>query len=64
MADFQRDGSCNRCGKSYLLRGSSANPGNETQVDVSLPCSCGGTITAMVPGSANRDRLRVETAGG
>jgi hypothetical protein len=63
VADFQRDGRCEKCGHGYVLRGSSANPGNETQVDVSLPCACGGTITAMVPGSANRDRLRVESAG-
>jgi hypothetical protein len=60
MADFERECVCSRCGLEYVVSGTAANPGNETQVDVGFPCSCGGTAYAMIPGSVNRDLVRIE----
>ena len=60
MPDFERICVCSRCGREYLVSGTAANPGNETQVDVGFPCACGGTASAMIPGSVNRDLVRFE----
>jgi len=60
MTLFERAGVCDRCGREYVLKGSSANPGNETQLNVSFACECGGTLKAMLPGSANREKVSIE----
>ncbi len=60
MSDFERIGECDRCGGLFVVTGTSANPGNETQLNVAFTCECGGTLKAMLPGSANRDLVRIE----
>jgi hypothetical protein len=60
MSDFERVGECDRCGREFRVTGTSANPGNETQLNVAFTCECGGTLKAMLPGSANRDLVRIE----
>jgi hypothetical protein len=60
MSTFERIGQCDHCGRQYVVRGTSANPGNETQLNVAFTCECGGTLKAMLPGSANRDQVRIE----
>jgi len=63
MSDFSRTCACESCGREYVVSGTSANPGNETQVAVDFDCSCGGRIPAFVPGSANREGVRVLPRG-
>jgi len=46
---------CDRCGREYVVSGTAANPGNETQVIADFACDCGGRVEAMIPGSVNRD---------
>jgi DNA-directed RNA polymerase subunit RPC12/RpoP len=58
MADFERTGWCDRCGREYVVTGSSANPSNETQSNSTFRCECGGRVSAMLPGSANPERVR------
>ena len=60
MSDFERVGECDTCGREFVVTGSSANPGNETQLNVALTCECGGTLSIMLPGSTNRDLVRIE----
>lgn len=59
MIDFERTCVCDRCGREFMVSGTSANPTNETQVDVPFPCPCGGSASALIPGSANRERVRI-----
>lgn len=59
MIDFERPCVCASCGREYVVSGTSANPTNETQVDVDFPCSCGGSASALIPGSANPERVRM-----
>jgi hypothetical protein len=59
MADFTRACACGSCGREYVVSGTSANPANETQVAMDFNCLCGGVIPAYVPGSANRDGVRI-----
>jgi hypothetical protein len=63
MSAFERVGECERCGREFVLTGTSANPGNETQLNVAFTCECGGTLKAMLPGSANRELVRIEPKG-
>jgi hypothetical protein len=60
MTAFERLGACDRCGKEFVLTGNAANPGNETQANVSFTCECGGNLRALLPGSANRELVRIE----
>jgi hypothetical protein len=60
MSAFERIGECDRCGREFVLTGTSANPGNETQSKVAFTCECGGTMKAMLPGSANRELVKIE----
>jgi hypothetical protein len=60
MADFVRECECPYCGRKYVVTGVAANPGNETQFAMEFPCACGSRAVAHVPGSVNRERLRVE----
>jgi hypothetical protein len=60
MAAFERAGVCDLCGREYVVTGTAANPGNETQSNVSFTCECGGTLKTMLPGSANRELVRIE----
>jgi hypothetical protein len=60
MSDFSRPCACESCGTKYVVSGTSANPSNETQVAMDFHCRCGGVIPAFVPGSANRDAVRLE----
>jgi hypothetical protein len=60
MADFTRECECALCGRRYVITGVSANPGNETQFAMEFPCACGSLAVAHLPGSVNRERLRVE----
>ena len=60
MTTFERMGACQRCGREYVLHGNSLNPANETQLNVEFRCECGGTLEALIPGSANRDLVRIE----
>ena len=60
MTVFERVGLCDLCGREFVVKGTSANPGNETQLNVAFTCECGGTLKTMLPGSANRDLVRIE----
>jgi len=60
MTAFERLGACDQCGREFVLTGNAANPGNETQTNVSFTCECGGTLRALLPGSANRELVRIE----
>jgi len=60
MTVFERVGVCDLCGREFVVKGTSANPGNETQLNVAFTCECGGTLKTMLPGSANRDLVRIE----
>jgi hypothetical protein len=43
-----------------VLHGNAVNPANETQLNVEFRCECGGTLEALIPGSANRDLVKIE----
>lgn len=58
MPGFERSCTCDRCGREYVVSGTAANPGNETQVLTDFACDCGGRVEAMLPGSVNRDAVR------
>jgi hypothetical protein len=60
MTSFSRPCTCESCGREYLVSGTSANPTNETQVAVDFTCACGGVVPAFLPGSVNRDLVRIE----
>ncbi len=57
MKPFERDGRCASCGREYKITGVALNPGAETEGPTRLRCTCGGQITAFVPGSVNVERL-------
>jgi hypothetical protein len=59
MGDFERDARCERCGRGFIVAGRSINPTNETQRPAEFACDCGATVTAMLPGSANEELLRI-----
>jgi hypothetical protein len=59
MTSFERTGTCDTCSAEYVVSGTAANPGNETQVLTGFACACGGRVEAMLPGSVNRDRVQL-----
>jgi hypothetical protein len=59
MPSFERECVCADCGRFYVVSGESLNPGNETQEPALFSCACGGPMTVFVPGSANRERLKL-----
>jgi hypothetical protein len=59
VAQFERTGTCRECGREYLVKGTAANPGAETEAPSLLPCACGGSLSTFLPGSTNRDRLEL-----
>jgi hypothetical protein len=61
MPGFERPCACDRCGREYVVSGTAANPGNETQVMTDFKCDCGGRVEAMIPGSVNRDGVRLRS---
>ena len=63
MSSFERTTSCSRCGRQFVIIGTAANPGNETQMNVAFTCACGGALSTMLPGSANPDQVRIEPKG-
>jgi len=63
MTEFSRTCRCEACGRDYVVKGTAANPGNETQVAVEFACACGRNVSTFLPGSVNRDLVRVEPAG-
>jgi hypothetical protein len=60
MGEFARPCACARCGLEYTVHGTSANPTNETQELLRFTCRCGGEVVAHIPGSVNRNLLRME----
>lgn len=60
MPDFERPATCEHCGRKWLIVGRSLNPGNETQADLHFRCACGAIVSALLPGSANRELVRIE----
>ena len=58
--DFERECACRMCGRMWVVRGTAVNPSNETQFALEFPCDCGKVLVAHLPGSANRERLKVE----
>ena len=62
MTHFERNGTCLACGLEFEISGTAANPGNETQVIADFACDCGGRVEAMIPGSVNRDAVRMNPA--
>ncbi len=60
MNAFERIGVCERCHREFVISGTSANPGNETQSNAAFTCECGGLMRTLLPGSANRDLVRIE----
>ncbi len=60
MPDFERPATCVRCGRKWVIVGHSLNPANETQGDLNFPCDCGAIVSALLPGSANRELVRIE----
>jgi hypothetical protein len=64
MTEFSRPGQCDRCGREYVVSGSAANPANETQAAVAFSCSCGGEVSVHLPGSVNRNLVRMEPKRG
>jgi hypothetical protein len=64
MGDFERSARCERCGREFVVAGRSINPANETQRPAEFACDCGATVTAMLPGSANEELLRIVPGGG
>jgi len=60
MTEFERAVRCERCRRGWRVVGASANPSNETQGELSFPCACGARVSVMLPGSANRDLVRIE----
>jgi hypothetical protein len=59
MSAFSREAQCPDCGREYLVSGSTAATGSETEVLAQLRCSCGEWMWAFVPGSAPQEQLIV-----
>jgi hypothetical protein len=64
MSEFERPSQCDLCGQAYLVKGASLNPSNETQSAMVFSCPCGGRVVAHVPGSTNRNLVRLEKRDG
>jgi hypothetical protein len=63
MAEFERPATCEHCGMVWAIVGFAANPSNETQSELNFLCDCGAIVTALLPGSANRELVRIEPRG-
>jgi hypothetical protein len=63
VAPFEREASCARCGRQYVVSGVALHPGAETEGPARLPCACGAWIEVFVPGSVNTERLVVTETG-
>jgi hypothetical protein len=50
------------CGRNYVVSGSAINPSNETQAPLQFRCVCGAQVEAFLPGSANRELVKVAPA--
>ena len=46
-----------------MVSGVALNPGNETQSTLEFKCVCGAPVEAFLPGSANRDLVKIAPAG-
>jgi DNA-directed RNA polymerase subunit RPC12/RpoP len=65
VTPFEREARCGACGREYVVSGVALHPGAETEGPTRIPCpSCGGEITAFVPGSVNTERLVVREKPG
>jgi hypothetical protein len=51
------------CGRHYVVSGAALNPANETQSSLEFKCVCGATVEAFLPGSANRELVKIAPAG-
>jgi hypothetical protein len=58
--DFVRNTTCPACQRQYELRGRSINPENETQTVMEFRCTCGERVSAFLPGSVNRELVKVQ----
>ncbi|HET7293183.1 MAG TPA: hypothetical protein VFM88_12210 [Vicinamibacteria bacterium] len=63
MSDFSRLAECGMCGRHYVVSGFALNPGAETQAALYFKCVCGAEVEAFLPGSANRELVKVDPAG-
>jgi hypothetical protein len=59
MASFERAGACPACGREYLISGAALAPGAETEAPARFFCECGGLVQAFLPGSVNRELVKV-----
>lgn len=55
MANFERAGVCEACGREYTISGAALAPGAETEAPARFFCECGGLVQAFLPGSVNRE---------
>ena len=60
MDAFTRTATCPACQRAYELSGRSVNPGNETQTLMEFRCSCGERVGTFLPGSVNRELVRIK----
>jgi hypothetical protein len=60
MDDFTRSATCPACQRGYQLSGRSLNPGNETQTLMEFRCTCGERVGTFLPGSVNRELVKIK----
>lgn len=60
MDEFIRSAECPACKREYELRGRSVNPSNETQTLMEFKCSCGERVGTFLPGSVNRELVKIK----
>jgi hypothetical protein len=60
VSNFERQGACRACGKEYTISGAALAPGAETEAPARFFCECGGVVQAFLPGSVNRELVKVE----
>jgi hypothetical protein len=63
VSEFARVCECGHCGRRYSVTGVAANPDNETQSQIEFRCACGAEVEAFLPGSTNRDLVRIALVG-
>ena len=61
--EFTRECDCPTCNRIFVVTGTALNPTNETQFTYEFRCECGSTVAAYLPGSVNRERVKVAPAG-
>jgi hypothetical protein len=59
VANFERLGACRDCAKEYTISGAALAPGAETEAPARFFCECGGVVSAFLPGSVNRELVKV-----